>query len=58
MNTDNNYLYLYRYLELEKRLAALLSQRTNLPDFEFDADKFEQVLSSMFPSWSMAEEQR
>ena len=54
----NNYLYLYRYLELEKRLAALLSQRTNLPDFEFDADKFEQVLSSMFPSWSMAEEQR
>ena len=53
----NNYLYLYRYLELEKRLAELLYQRINLPDFECDADKFGQVLTSIFPSWIMTEEQ-
>ena len=55
---DDNRLYLYRYRDLEKRLAASIKNRCEMEDFLIDINQINHVLSQIFPHNDDDPEQR
>jgi exodeoxyribonuclease V alpha subunit len=55
---NDDRLYLYRYRDLEARLATALRSRAEAPDFDVDSAQLNRALSVVFPVIDEAMEQR
>lgn len=55
---DDNRLYLYRYRDLEKRLAASIKNRCEMADFPIENNQINHVLPQIFPYHDDDSEQR
>lgn len=56
--TPDGRLYLYRYFELERRLAELIMQRTQICDVAIDSTQLEAALDTLFPDDATSADQR
>ena len=56
--TPDGRLYLYRYFELERRLAELIMQRTQICDVAIDSAQLEAALDTLFPDDATSADQR
>ena len=56
--TPDGRLYLYRYFELERRLAELITQRTQTCDVSIDSTQLEAALEALFADDATSVDQR
>jgi exodeoxyribonuclease V alpha subunit len=56
--TPDGRLYLYRYFELERRLAELIMQRTQICDVSIDSTQLEAALDELFSGDATSADQR
>jgi exodeoxyribonuclease V alpha subunit len=56
--TPDGCLYLYRYFELERRLAELIVQRTQICDVSIDSTQLEAALEALFADDATSADQR
>ena len=56
--TPDGRLYLYRYFELERRLAELIVQRTQICDVSIDSTQLEAALEALFADDATSADQR
>ena len=56
--TPDGRLYLYRYFELERRLAELIMQRTQICDVSIDSTQLEATLDTLFADDATSADQR
>ena len=56
--TPDGRLYLYRYFELERRLAELIMQRTQICDGSIDSTQLEAALETLFADDATSADQR
>ena len=56
--TPEGRLYLYRYFELERRLAELITQRTQICDVSIDSTQLEAALEALFADDATSVDQR
>ena len=56
--TPDGRLYLYRYFELERRLAELITQRTQICDVSIDSTQLEAALEALFADDATSVDQR
>jgi len=56
--TPEGRLYLYRYFELERRLAELITQRTQICDVSIDSIQLEAALEALFADDATSVDQR